>query len=178
MIAIAVFALIFAVWAWYRAWIADLHRPLNVFSGPGGPIDLRDQFFQELGRGYSALEKGDFDEAEARYTAAVRLVERSSSRDDQTGWYNLPAALIGLADSFAWRRRFDEAEPLYTRALAISEDGYGRDYPMVAEVLEHYAAALDRAGRASDRDRIASRAEAIRTEVRRKRTEEDSLSTP
>ena len=164
MIAIGVFALIFAAWVLLK----DLHEALLVDYRPGGPVELRTQFYQELARGSAALRQGDFDEAEARYTTALRLAEKSSSTADQTSWYDVPAALIGLADSLAGRARLDEAEPLYTRALAIREDGYGPDDPSVAEILEHYAASLDRAGRAPDRDRITTRSRAIRAKAVRK----------
>jgi len=88
-------------------------------------------------------------------------------KDDQTGWYDVPAGLIGLADSLAGRGHFDEAEPLYMRALAIRKEAYGWDNPGVAEVLEHHAASLQRAGRTADRDRLESQAKAIRAKQRR-----------
>jgi len=163
MVAIAVLAPVFAAWAW----LEDLNRSLRAFYGPGGPIALRTQFYQELGSGSQALRQGDFDAAERRYKAALKLAETSQSKDDQTGWYDVPAGLIGLADSLAGRGHFDEAEPLYMRALAIRKEAYGWDNPGVAEVLEHHAASLQRAGRTADRDRLESQAKAIRAKQRR-----------
>ena len=158
MIAIAVLAPFFAVWAWLH----DLNRSLQVFYGRGGPIALRTQFYQELSTGSQALRQGDFNEAEARYRAALKLAETSPSKGDQTGWYDVPAALVGLADALAGRSRFDAAEPLYTRALATCEEAYGPGNLRVATVLEHYAESLRQAGRRIDRDRLDSRAKAIR----------------
>jgi tetratricopeptide (TPR) repeat protein len=158
MIAIAVLAPVFAVWAWYL----DLTRALQAFYGPGGPIALRPQFYQELSTGSKALQQRDFVEAEARYRAALKLAESSQSENDWTGWYNVPAALVGLADALTGQGRFDAAEPLYARALAIGEEAWGPDHRAVAEVLEHYAVSLRQAGRAADSDRFLARAKAIR----------------
>jgi len=48
------------------------------------------------------------------------------------------------------------------RALAIRQEAYGWDSSAVAEVLEHHAASLHRAGRTADRDRLEWQAKAIR----------------
>jgi tetratricopeptide (TPR) repeat protein len=158
MIAIAVLAPAFAAWSWYL----DLKKALHAYYGPGGPIARQTQFFQELSTGSSALDAGDFVEAEARYRAALKLAETSESQSDWTTWYNVPAALVGLADALTGQGRFDAAEPLYARALAIGEEAYGPDHRAVAQVLEHYAESLCQAGRAADSDRFLARAKAIR----------------
>jgi len=112
MAAVAFAAIIF--WVLFAAWacLNDLRRSLHAFYGPGGPIALRTQFYQEPGSGSQALWQGDFDAAEGHYTAALKLAEMSHSKDDQIGWYDVPAALIGLADALAGRGQFDEADPL------------------------------------------------------------------
>jgi len=163
MIAIAALAVVFAAWAC----LVDLNRSLRAFYGPGGTMDLRAQLYVALGSGSQALQQGDFDAVETHYAAALKLAEKPPSEDLQTGWFDVPAALIGLADASARRSHFDEAKPLYVRALAIREEAYGRDSAWVAEVLEHHAASLHRAGRTADRDRLESQAKAIRASQRR-----------
>lgn len=163
MIAIAVIAPVFAAWAALQ----DLNRSLHAFYGPGGPIALQRQFYQELGAGSQALQHGDFDAAEKCYIAALKLAEKFERKEDQTGWFDVPGALIGLANALTGRGHFDEAEPLYLRALTIRQDAYGRDNPAVAEVLEHHAASCHTAGRTADRDQLQSQAKAIRAKQRR-----------
>ena len=122
---------------------------------------------------------GDLDGAEGHYTAALKLAEKSQSEDDQVGWYDVPAALIGLADARTGRGRFQEAEPLYMRALAIRQEAYGWESSGVAEALERHAASLQLAGRTADRNRLEWQAKSIRAKQgREKRGEINRSRTP
>ena len=101
--------------------------------------------------------------AEAYFKAALEQVESDRGLHDLTGgWFNVPPALVGLADALAGQHRFAEAEPLYKQALDMQERKLGPDDPQLAETLEHYGASLEQSGRTAESGDLLKRAEAIR----------------
>ena len=160
MIAIAVLAPLFAVWAWLH----DLNRSIQAFYGRGGPIALQ-----------NAVLPGAFDWLAGPSTGGFQLRRRPDT-GRLSSWPRHPSLRLIRLDGMmsprpwsGWRMPspgetvLHAAQPRVPRALAICEEAYGQDNLRVANVLEHYAESLRQAGRPVDRDRLDSRAKATRS---------------
>ena len=80
--------------------------------------------------GLSAYSVGQYEEAEAFFTAALEEAERGGKVDER-----LATSLNNLATAHTALGRYGGSEALYRRALAIRENLRGLDDPVVASTL-------------------------------------------
>ncbi len=107
--------------------------------------------------GIEAYQRGDYAEAEKRWSAALKEAEGFGPQDPR-----LATSLNNLGFLYQAQGRYAEAEPLYQRALAIKEKALGPEHPSVATSLENYAALLRNTGRTTEAAKMKARAKAIR----------------
>jgi tetratricopeptide (TPR) repeat protein len=81
--------------------------------------------------GLNAYRQGNFGEAEEKYQAAIRLIERDGSSE-------AAAVYVNLADVFMKTGRVDDAESLLNEALALRLRHNGERTPETATVLQAF----------------------------------------
>jgi CHAT domain-containing protein/tetratricopeptide (TPR) repeat protein len=107
-----------------------------------------------LGQDHHAV--GEYAEAEALYRKALRIYEEKRPDGDAVGW-----ALINIADVLRDTGRQADAVPMYERAMAIRERIWGRESPVMAWNLAHFAETQVRSGDVRGGFALALRAEEI-----------------
>lgn len=124
------------------------------FYGPGGVLQRSPRVWAEVMEGREALSLNRLDEAEARFHAALELVNLTNGPIPVdmrvTHYREASGALAGLADTLAARSRFAEAMPVYEEALSLYREGLGivapeanmSSDPEVAELLKRREACL------------------------------------
>jgi tetratricopeptide (TPR) repeat protein len=75
--------------------------------------------------GLAADEAGNYPEAGAAWTQALKLREAQLAADDP----DLAVSLNNLAELYWATGRYAEAEPLYQRAIKIDEKALGPEHP-------------------------------------------------
>ncbi len=89
------------------------------------------ELYSELRRGYVEHAAGDMALALAHYTRALQLARAQGPVESDS----LYEALIGIGVLEADLQRYDDARAHLHEALALLEELYGRDHPMLAAVL-------------------------------------------
>jgi tetratricopeptide (TPR) repeat protein len=105
-----------------------------------------------------AAARKRYGEAEQLDLRALTILEKARGPAD----VRTAVAVLGLADLYAVQAKYAEAERAYQRALAIFERSVGREHPIVATVLERYAALLRRTDRAGEAEKLEARVREIR----------------
>lgn len=117
-----------------------LRRALSLIKKRRGPDHpYVGEFLISLGQNHHTL--GEYDKAEALYREALGIYEKKSPEGASVTW-----ALINIANSLRDPDRRTEAKALYERALALREQAWGPDHPVVAWTLAQFAEALVRGG--------------------------------
>jgi tetratricopeptide (TPR) repeat protein len=98
-----------------------------LLTGCAGQSTLWEEYSQD---GLSAYSVGQYSEAESFFVAALEEAERTGKVDER-----LATSLNNLATAYTALGRYGGSEALYRRALAIRENLYGRDDPIVASTL-------------------------------------------
>ena len=104
--------------------------------------------------------QGKHTEAEALYLRAL-AIDEIAIRTNSVG-PNLAGDLVGLAELYRDQGKYAEAEPLYERLLAVTIKSHAGVGPVVASVLEEYAALLRQMGRSDEAKQMEVRAGEIR----------------
>jgi tetratricopeptide (TPR) repeat protein len=104
-----------------------------------------------------AYQEGRYDTAEELMLLILEEAEEFGPDDARLGF-----SLINLAVLYRKQGRYREAEPLYPRGLVILEKTYGEEHPVVAGVLEDWAALLRETGRERQAAEMDARASVIR----------------
>ena len=161
IIAVAVVALLLAAWDGLV-----LHNPLDEMYGSEGQLKSQQRFYAETSDGSSALQEGRYKDAERLFRSALLLFHSSSERRymrDPVGEEETPS--LGLADALAGQGRYREADPIYKRSMEAHRELWGEDhraYLQEAEILDHYAATLQKMGRITEANELSAHAEEIR----------------
>jgi hypothetical protein len=133
---------------WYlRVWI-----PASQWHGP-------------LAAGRRLMSQGHFGQAERQFGLAVAAARRLGADDPRLGM-----SLGEQADALVAQGRLSDAIPLFEHALEIDEKALGSDHPQVAQLLEHYAASLRKAGHTSRALVVENRLRGIRARLAPRKT--------
>jgi tetratricopeptide (TPR) repeat protein len=88
--------------------------------------------------GDKAVEAGRFSEAESKYSAALALIDKPNSYNNEVA-----RILIKLGELHRTQKEYSKAEPLYRRAIAILDWNLGPDDLEVATTLNYLANVYD-----------------------------------
>ncbi len=100
---------------------------------------------------------GHFEEDKQAQARALALAEVQPSRNE----YVCSDILLNTGELLAGEGRAAESLGYFHRALALKEKILGPEHPTIADILFDYAAAARRAGRKSQADKLAKRAEEL-----------------
>ncbi|MBL8233694.1 MAG: tetratricopeptide repeat protein [Bryobacterales bacterium] len=100
------------------------------------------------------LELGHLKEAEEGLRQALTIFQNTGRGEDMFS----AAALLGIGEVAAQRRRFDQAEPLFRRAAQIYEQTLGPNHPKTALAWNNLAQALRHQGRLEDAEPLYQQA--------------------
>ena len=111
-----------------------------------------------LVRAEVSAQRGDYDDALAKYRDVLAIRERELTPDHP----DIAETLNAMANVEVHRGRSREAEALYERALSMSERALGPEHPDVAHVVNNLANVYSQRGSQEDAARLHRRAMAIR----------------
>ncbi len=107
--------------------------------------------------GESALQRGQYQEAEQIFFAAVQKAEVFGRHDRRVA-----VTLAHLAQAYSAQAKFVEAEPIYLEALKIYQDVHGENHLDVAAMLNNLGVLHRKHGQYADAQRLLTRALAIK----------------
>lgn len=152
MIAVAIFSLVFAVWAF----LADLQRSLDRFYGPGGTL-RRERAASLVPYARLHLLSGEHAKAEAEFVEALKMIGGPGENDLLAA-----QARAGLGLALVGQGRFAEAEPHLKSVLAIRERSSEWGEPDSKEIIRAYAEVLRATGRVAEAEAQEARIPTIR----------------
>ena len=110
--------------------------------------------------GEAALQRGQYQEAEQIFSAAVHKAEEFGRHDRRVA-----VTLARLAQTYSAQAKFVEAEPVYLEALKIYQDVYGENHLDVAAMLNNLGVLHRKHGQYADAQRLLTRALAIKEQL-------------
>ena len=110
--------------------------------------------------GDAALQRGQYQEAEQIFSAAVRKAEEFGLHDRRVA-----VTLAHLAQTYSAQGKFVEAEPVYLEALKIYQDVHGENHLDVAAMLNNLGVLHRKHGQYADAQRLLTRALSIKEKL-------------
>ena len=109
-------------------------------------------------QGQKAYRRGAFAQAEADFKQALRAADGLGGSQTQMA---KGITYTNLGATYLAQDKLSEAEEAYKQSVSIKEGTYGKNHPLVADSLSHYAACLRRQKRSQEAEQTQVRAEMI-----------------
>lgn len=110
--------------------------------------------------GETALQRGQYEQAEKIFSAAVHKAEEFGLHDRRVA-----VTLAHLAQAYSAQGKFVEAEPVYLEALKIYQDVHGENHLDVAAMLNNLGVLHRKHGQYADAQRLLTRALSIKEKL-------------
>lgn len=107
--------------------------------------------------GEASLQKGQYQEAERTFSAAVKKAEAFGAHDRRVA-----VSLSRLGQALSAQGKFVEAEPVYLQALTIYQEVHGENHLDVAAALNNLGVLHRKHGQYADAQRLLARALSIK----------------